>query len=85
MIQLYFDRGCPFCQIVLRYLEQQDIPFEPKELQLWQDSPAKRELVERGGKPQVPFLVDPEHDLQMYESRDILDHLQEHHADSAAS
>ena len=83
MIQLFYDRGCPFCQIVLRYLEQKDIPFEHKEIQLWADSPEKRELVERGGKPQVPFLVDPDQGTQMYESRDILDYLQERNSDSA--
>lgn len=83
MIQLYFDRGCPFCQIVLRYLEQQDIPFEPKEINLWSDSPTKRELIELGGKPQVPFLVDPDQGTQMYESRDILDYLQQRHSGSA--
>lgn len=83
MIQLFYDRGCPFCQIVLRYLEQQQIPFESKEIQLWADSPTKRELVELGGKPQVPFLVDPEQGTKMYESRDILDYLQRHHTGSA--
>ena len=83
MIQLFYDRGCPFCQIVLRYLEQQEIPFEHKEIHLWSDSPTKRELIELGGKSQVPFLVDPEHGTQMYESRDILDYLQRRPSGSA--
>ena len=76
MIQLYFDPACPFCVRVLRFLEQEQIPFEPKEISLWMDSPTKQELIALGGKSQVPFLVDADNDVQMYESADILSYLQ---------
>lgn len=34
-------------------------------------------LVEKGGQMQVPFLVDSERNISMYESSDIIDHLRE--------
>jgi glutathione S-transferase len=75
MLQLYYDPGCPFCQVVLRFLREQAMDFEAKEISLWADSPTKQELVALGGKSQVPFLVDPQHQVKMYESQDILDYL----------
>ncbi len=38
---------------------------------------AMAELLEKGGESQVPFLVDSERDISMYESSDIIDHLRE--------
>ncbi|REJ76609.1 MAG: glutaredoxin [Acidobacteria bacterium] len=76
MIQLYYDPRCPFCQHVLQYLEDNEIPFEPKIISLSADSPTKRELVRLGGKAQVPFLVDPENGVEMYESGDIVAYLE---------
>ena len=36
------------------------------------------ELLEKGGQAQVPFLVDSERDVSMYESSDIIDYMREH-------
>lgn len=36
------------------------------------------ELVERGGKMQVPFLVDTEPGVHMYESGDMIEYLSTH-------
>lgn len=38
---------------------------------------ALAELLEKGGERQVPFLVDSERGVSMYESSDIIDHLRE--------
>lgn len=35
------------------------------------------ELVEKGGMMQVPFLIDTEKDVSMYESSDIIDYIRE--------
>lgn len=43
-----------------------------------EDEAAKTELIEKGGKQQVPFLVDSERDVSMYESSDIIDYMREH-------
>lgn len=38
---------------------------------------AAAELLEIGGQMQVPFLVDSERGVSMYEANDIIDHLRE--------
>jgi glutathione S-transferase len=42
-----------------------------------EDETARQELIEKGGKQQVPFLVDTEKDVSMYESSDIIDYMRE--------
>ncbi len=39
---------------------------------------AAAELVRIGGEMQVPFLVDSERGVSMYEASDIIDHLREY-------
>ena len=36
---------------------------------------SKESLIKIGGKRQVPFLVDTERNIQMYESNDIIEYL----------
>jgi glutathione S-transferase len=43
-----------------------------------EDETALAELLEKGGQSQVPFLVDTERGVSMYESSDIIDYLREH-------
>ena len=43
-----------------------------------EDETAMAELLEKGGQAQVPFLVDSERDVSMYESSDIIDYMREH-------
>lgn len=33
-----------------------------------------------GGQDQIPFLVDHQHGVELYESDDIIEHLEEHYA-----
>ncbi len=75
MLQLYYDPMCGFCRKVLSHLDDEQISWEPKKISLWLPSENKRELVDLGGKAQVPFLVDSEKGVQMYESAEILDYL----------
>ena len=81
MIQLYYDTSCPFCVRVLDFLARDEIPFEQKEISLAGDSPTRHELVRLSGRSQVPFLVDPERDVQMHESIDIIDYIKQHYAE----
>lgn len=81
MIQLYFDPGCPYCVRVLDFLEKEDIPYEAKKISLGRDSETRQELVSLSGRTQVPFLVDPERDVRMHESMDIIDYLRQHYAE----
>jgi glutathione S-transferase len=43
------------------------------------------ELIEKGGQAQVPFLVDTERGVSMYESNDIIDYFREQSKSSASS
>lgn len=71
MIELYISETCPYCSKVMDYFDENDIEYikhdvsEPRNIKL---------LLEKGGKAQVPFMVDDEHDLSLYESDDIIDY-----------
>ena len=81
MIEIYLAERCPFCVKVRWYCEEKGIPYILKPVKLGKtSSPIKDELMKLGGKTQVPFLVDPERDIKMYESDDIISYLEEHYA-----
>jgi len=76
MLTLYVKTGCPFCAAVLHKVEELGIEVEQKNIA---DEAVATELVEKGGKRQVPYLVDSEKGVEMYESSDINDYLDEHY------
>tara|TARA_B100000745_G_C20082463_1_gene369834 strand:+ start:102 stop:404 length:303 start_codon:yes stop_codon:yes gene_type:complete len=81
MITLYTKTGCPFCNRVLAVVDRLGIEeFEQKDIA---DEAVATELVERGGKRMVPYLVDGE--TEMYESEDIVNYLQETYGEKSES
>ncbi|MSU74292.1 hypothetical protein EXS57_00760 [Candidatus Kaiserbacteria bacterium] len=68
MLILYVKTGCPYCHIVLDTAKELGISFEEKNIA---DDAVAAELIARGGKRQVPYLVDSERTVEMYESADI--------------
>ena len=54
----------------------EDLGISVEEKNIANDAVAA-ELVARGGKRQVPYLVDDENDVEMYESADIVAYLRE--------
>lgn len=75
---LYHKPTCPYCIKVRSYADAQGIVFELKDITV---NPAiAEELIARGGKRQVPYLVDDARGVEMYESADIVAYLQEHYA-----
>ena len=70
---LYKSDSCFFCLRVFRAIESLGIPVELRDIR--QSSEVRRELVELGGKPQVPCLSV--NGRPMYESSDIVTYLQE--------
>ncbi len=80
MLQLYYDPYCSYCQRVLSYLDREDIPFQKKEISLRGDSSIRKELIAHGGKSQVPYLIDTDRNVSMYESSAIVDYLVEHYS-----
>jgi glutathione S-transferase len=73
MIKLYQMEDCPFCSKVRRSLEELNIDYMAKPC--LPGSPNREELLELGGKHQVPFMVDEEKGISMYESGDIVNYL----------
>ncbi len=72
MYDLYYSETCPYCRKVINYFEENNIKFNPKEI----NNPSYYdELLKIGGKAQVPFVVDIKSGVSMYESDDIIDYL----------
>ena len=72
MFILYIREGCPFCEDVVRAGAELGVEFETLDIG---DSVVRSELIMRGGKAQVPYLVDTDRKVEMYESADIVKHL----------
>lgn len=72
---LYYKPTCPFCRRVVAVIER--LQLEDVELRdIVENEAFAVELLERGGKRQVPYLVDEEAGVAMYESDDIVAYLQ---------
>lgn len=86
MLKLYVKTGCPYCAAVIRKLNELGIEY--KELNI-ADPEIAKELLEHGGKRQVPYLDDEDpcenakhhtpclvdDGVEMYESADIVEYL----------
>ncbi len=72
MLLLYKMEGCPYCEKVLKHLEEKSIEFKPLDIS---DPVNLDELLHLGEKEQVPFLVDTEHNAKMYESDEIIQYV----------
>lgn len=72
-LALYHFQSCPFCRIVRQHIQQMGLDaIEMRDIQL--DRKNRQDLIEGGGKPQVPCLLitDQEGNQQwLYESADI--------------
>jgi len=77
MLKIYQFPACPFCQIVIR--EARNLGLEEgRDYELINASrgtPGREEVVQLGGRSQVPFLVDEDAGVQMYESADIAEYM----------
>ena len=65
---LYYFPSCPYCKKVIKCLYKYDIEIKMKNIQ--KDKVADKELVDIGGKRQVPCLFIEGQPL--YESNDII-------------
>lgn len=55
-----------------------EMGVEFEEIDATRGTPGSDELVNLGGKQQVPFLVDEANNVQMYESDEIIKYAREH-------
>ena len=74
MLTLYYKPTCPFCQKVTALIDEMKLEVEMKDIST--NDTFKEELIEKGGKQQVPYLVDTDKEVAMYESDDIMDFLE---------
>ena len=72
MLTLYVKTGCPFCTKVLAAGKEIGIEFDEKNIA---DPAVAEELIQKGGKRQVPYLVDSDANVEMYESDAIVEYL----------
>jgi len=72
MLLLYKMDGCPYCEKVLKYLEEKSLTFQSLDIS---DPVNLDELLHLGGEEQVPFLVDTDHNAKMYESESIIQYV----------
>ena len=79
MLTLYYKPTCRYCQRVLGEVDGSDISLDLKDIST--DETLVSELIEKGGKQQVPYLIDSEKNVAMYESADIVDYLKENYID----
>lgn len=72
MLLLYTMDGCPYCKKVMDHLEEKGITYRNLNIA---DPVNLDELLLLGGEKQVPFLVDTDKNVKMYESGDIIEYL----------
>ena len=66
---LFYMEGCPYCNIVRKYIKNNDISV--KMVDIYADPKNQEQLMELGGQDQVPMLLIDGKPL--YESDDIIE------------
>jgi glutathione S-transferase len=72
-LELWSFEASPFCRIAREALCSLEIPYRLHNV--GKGSPSRDAFVERSGKMQVPFLVDPNTQVELFESADIVRYL----------
>ena len=72
MIDLYVLENCPYCKKVMSYMDANDMKYNKIDIS---NKSSEESLIQLGGKRQVPFMVDKDRNIQMYESSDILEYV----------
>ena len=72
MLELFVLETCPYCKKVIDFLDKERMKYKKIDIS---NNESKESLIKIGGKRQVPFLVDTERNIQMYESNDIIEYL----------
>ena len=71
---LYYHPSCSYCAKVIRFMQDNGIAIATKNTR--ESSEIRQELIDIGGKSQVPCLVID--GKALYESDDIISWLQQH-------
>ena len=77
-LELYSFEASPFCRLVRERLASLEIPYLLHNVA--KGSPQRDAFVERSGKMMVPYLVDPNTGVEMFESANIVQYLEKTYA-----
>lgn len=77
MLILYSKSACPFCVNVMNFLDDRGIVYEERDV--YENDEWMEELMQSGGKRQMPYLVDTNRGVSMYESRDIIQYIEQYY------
>lgn len=80
-LELYSFEASPFCRLVREALCELELPYRLHNVA--KGSPSRAAFIERSGKMQVPYLADPNTNVEIFESADIIDYLNATYAGSA--
>ena len=68
MFDLFILETCPYCKKVMKYFDEKNISYNKIDI-------SNKESEESLIKRQVPFLIDRDRNIQMYESNDIIEYI----------
>lgn len=74
LLELWSFEASPYCRLVREALTSLEIPYVLHNV--GKNSPKRKAFIERSGKMQVPYLVDPNTSTSMFESADIVRYLE---------
>ena len=72
MLELFILENCPYCKKVMDFMDEHKVKYRKIDIK---DKASEDSLIQLGGKRQVPFLVDTDRNIQMYESADIIEYV----------
>jgi glutaredoxin len=72
-LELWSFEASPFCRIAREALSSLELPYVLHNVA--KGSPGREAFVARSGKMMVPYLVDPNTGVSMFESAEIVDYL----------
>ena len=73
LLELYNYENSPYCRKAREAMNELDLDYVVHSVA--RNSARRAQLIDLGGKMMVPFLVDPNADVAMYESDDIVAYL----------
>jgi glutathione S-transferase len=77
-LELWSFEASPFCRIVREKLTALELPYLLHNVA--RGSPRRASFIERSGKMQVPYLLDPNTGAEMFESAEIVAYLEERYS-----
>lgn len=84
MLELYQADDCPYCEQVREKLMELGVSYINHTPRTAGNDVRNQqildEMVSIGGKDEIPFLVDHQHGVELYDSEDIIDYLEENYA-----